>query len=49
MQQFDGELDVTSDDFNKLQKVVKVKEVQTVRLQDYTSNAQAILINPKWR
>jgi hypothetical protein len=28
---------------------VKVKEVQKVRLQDYTQNVQAILINPKWR
>ena len=26
-----------------------MKEVQKVRLQDYTQNAQAILINPKWR
>lgn len=45
----DGELDEDADDYNKLQKVVKVKEVQKVRLADYTSNVQAILINPKWR
>ena len=48
-QLWDGELDENSDDFHKLQKVVKVKEVQKVRFQDFTSNAQAILINPKWR
>ena len=47
-QAWDGELDENSDDFHKLQKVVKVKEVQKVRLHDYTSNVQAILINPKW-
>ena len=45
----DGELDEDADDYSKLQKVVKVKEVQKVRLADYTSNVQAILINPKWR
>lgn len=33
----------------KISKVVKVKEVQNVRLQDYFNQAQAILINPKWR
>jgi hypothetical protein len=33
----------------KLAKVVKVKEVQTVKLQDYAANVQAILINPKWK
>ena len=48
-QLYDGELDENSSDFHKLQKVVKVKEVQKVRLQDYTQNVQAILINPKWR
>jgi hypothetical protein len=48
-QLYDGDLDENSDDFLKLQKVVKVKEVQKVRFQDYTQNAQAILINPKWR
>lgn len=31
-QLWDGELDENSDDFHKLQKVVKVKEVQKVRL-----------------
>jgi len=38
-QLWDGELDENSDDFHKLQKVVKVKEVQKVRLQDFTANA----------
>ena len=31
-QLWDGELDEASDDFHRLQKVVKVKEVQSVRL-----------------
>ncbi len=48
-QLWDGELDESSEEYQRLQKVVKVKEVQKVRLQDYTQNAQAILINPKWR
>jgi hypothetical protein len=48
-QLYDGELDETSQDFHRLQKVVKVKDVQKVRFQDYTQNVQAILINPKWR
>ena len=48
-QLWDGELDENSEEYQRLQKVVKVKEVQKVRLQDYTQNAQAILINPKWR
>jgi hypothetical protein len=44
-----GDLDENSPDFHKLQKVIKVKEVQRVKLGDLTSNVQAILINPKWR
>ena len=45
----DSELDPDSEDFHRLQRVVKVKEVQKVKIQDYTHDVQAILINPKWR
>lgn len=48
-QTHDGELDESAQEYARLQKVIKVKEVQRVRLQDHTQNAQAILINPKWR
>jgi hypothetical protein len=37
------------DDLGKVSKIVKVKEVQNIRLQDYCKECQAILINPKWR
>lgn len=48
-QLYDGELDETAEDYQKLQRVVKVKEVEKVKLDHYAQSVQAILINPKWR
>ena len=37
-QLIDGDLDENSSDFHKLQRVVKMKEVQKVKLNEYTQN-----------
>jgi hypothetical protein len=33
----------------RLSKVLKVKEVQSIKFEKYAKRIQAILINPKWR
>ena len=41
--------DEEKEQLRKLARVIKVKEVQKVKFQDYGQNVQAILINPKWK
>ncbi len=44
-----GDLSDEEEDIANLSKVVKVKQVEKVKLSDHTQSVQAILINPKWR
>ena len=37
------------ENINRLAKVKKVKEVQTLKLENYAKGVQAILINPRWQ